>query len=497
MMGGIISGTGDVLALAVLFGITIFVHELGHYLVARWCGLVIDTFSIGFGPSIWKRKIGGTVYKIGWIPFGGYVALPQLDPAGMDAIQGKPESAAAESEPAKDAALETPASLPPIAPWKKILVSLAGVTGNMLFALVLAYTIYLLPQSEVGGKDTLIGHVSEDSAAYEAGLRAGDRIVAVGGERVADWHDYVVLTVLHGSSNTVALTVLREDKERTLHVPTEEQEMGIRLVSGVGESSDVLIRAVAQGQPAEQAGVQAGDVVLQFAGIPIAGTGHFIALVDQHGGRATPLVVLRDGEPVDLVVTPVYREEYDRSLMGVEIASMETVVMPWMRHRDPWKQVKGDADGILRVLRALVTPRESRQAARGLGGPVLILATLWVSIQASFLSAVGFIRFLNVNLAILNLLPIPVLDGGHIVFALIEWISRRRVHPKVMSTLVNMFAALLIAVIVLLTLRDSPRAFRMVRGIWDARNAEAPVAAHEDAETDTDAVGSDVQGDLP
>src|SRR5210317_1991058 len=115
----IIKSLGDVLVLIVLFGITIFVHELGHFWVALKCGLVVDTFSIGFGPAIWKKKVNGVVYKIGWIPFGGYVALPQLDPSGMSHIQdGEGEQETRE--------------LPPVAPWKRILVSVAGAGGNVI-----------------------------------------------------------------------------------------------------------------------------------------------------------------------------------------------------------------------------------------------------------------------------------------------------------------------------------------------------------------------------
>jgi regulator of sigma E protease len=139
--------------------------------------------------------------------------------------------------------------------------------------------------------------------------------------------------------------------------------------------------------------------------------------------------------------------------------------LPWMRHKNPWAQIKSDATEILRILKALVTPRESKQAAAALGGPVMILTFLWLSIKVSIFNAVGFLRFLNVNLAILNMLPIPVLDGGHIVFSIWEGLTRKRVPPKFVNALTNVFATLLIGAFVLITFRDVVRLPRFFEGI--------------------------------
>ena len=127
----IFSNATAAVAVILLFGVSVFVHEFGHFLAARLCGLVVDVFSIGFGPALWKKRLGTLTLKIGCIPFGGYVALPQLDPADMEAVQG-----AAEGGPSHP--------LPRIDPWKKMVVSLAGAVGNLLFALVLAWIVYSL-----------------------------------------------------------------------------------------------------------------------------------------------------------------------------------------------------------------------------------------------------------------------------------------------------------------------------------------------------------------
>jgi regulator of sigma E protease len=135
--------------------------------------------------------------------------------------------------------------------------------------------------------------------------------------------------------------------------------------------------------------------------------------------------------------------------------------MPWMLYKNPVDQLRYDALAIVRVLKALVTPAEARQAAGGLGGPIAIFSMLTMSIKMGLVNTLGLIRFLNVNLAVLNLLPIPVLDGGHIVFALWHGITRRRVNVKVQTALINLFAVLLIGAMLVLSFKDIDRTWRI------------------------------------
>jgi len=481
MFGSIIGSAADLVVLVLLFGVTIFVHELGHFLLALLFKMRVDTFAIGFGPPIWKRTVRGITYKIGWIPVGGYVALPQLDPAAMSAVQGKDKDAGEE-----DGAPAKPVT--PAAPWKRIVVSVSGAAGNVAFAFLLAWIIYLAPppSGASGGGDTLIGFVSTNSAAYEAGLRTGDRIVAVNDEVVDTWHDYSVLCTLGAGGSNVVLTVQTDGERRQVRVPVVEADMGVAQVEGVARSMLCIVSDVLPGGSAEEAGLEVGDRITQFNGERVASTQHFIRLVAGRAGEPTPIAVERDGEERELTVIPRYDRDQDRALIGVTVSPGFENAMPWMQYRNPLDQLKNDAMGIVRILRALVTPKEAGQAAKGLGGPIMIFTALWMSIKVSMLNAVGFLRFLNVNLAILNLLPIPVLDGGHVLFALWEGVTRRKVHPKVANALVNVFAALLIGVLVLLSLRDvwrAPRFFRALRRDQseEADRTAAPTNDTEDA----------------
>ena len=479
-MRAFISHFDDGLVLFILFSFTIFIHELCHFLTARKFGLVIETFSIGFGPAIWKKKHKGITYKIGWIPFGGYVALPQLDPSGMQKIQGQ------EGDGAKPGAN---GRLPAISPWVKILVSVSGVVGNVILAVILAWVIYATPGAKTAQGDTVIGFVSEGSAAYEAGLRPGDRILEVEGEPVRSWHDFTVETVLRTSpSNAVALTVESRGDTRTVEVMTSETEDGQAFVEGILRSAKCMVKSVMPGSPAEDAGLKSGDIIISYDGEPVAGTGHFIEMVAKSGGEPAPISVEREGSEIETVVTPRFDPEEQRPLIGVRLEPTQ-IILPWMRYKDPWRQIKGDAGEITRILRALVTPRESKKAAGALGGPVMIITWLWLSIKMSIFNALGFLRFLNVNLAILNLLPIPVLDGGHIVLSLYEGVTRRKVHPKLVNIVVNIFATLLILVFVILTFRDVLRLPRIFgRGGQDETPAVVKTNAVEAAAAGTNAV---------
>jgi regulator of sigma E protease len=393
--------------------------------------------------------------------------------------------------------------LPAVSPWKRILVSVAGAAANMILAIVLAWIIYWSPESKKetseSGPEARVGHVATNAPAYAAGMRTGDLIVEVNGKKVRSWYDFgVECSLLSDATGTVAVVVQSGDQTRTLMVPYVEGEMGLRGVDGLDKQSICVISDVVAGGSAAEAGVLAGDEVYQIDGITVHGAQHFIDLVSERGGKTVPLVVAREGKRVTVMVTPKYSDTVKRALIGVQIGSLGGMAFPWMEYRNPWDQIKADAGMIGRVLKALVTPKEAAQAANGLGGPFMIVATLWVSIKVSFINALGFLRFLNVNLAILNLLPIPVVDGGHVVFALWEGITRRRVNPRFVNILVNGFAILLIGVFILLTMRDVKR-LNQIFGFFrkddaaaasnavpvsaTASNVEAGVAADTNAAT--------------
>lgn len=380
----------------LLFSVAIAIHEFGHFIVALWLGLRVERFSIGFGPAIFKWRRGGVEYRVSWIPLGGYVLIPDIDPEGTKALEGGGEAKKRVSMP----------------PWKEILVAVAGPAMNILLAVVLAFLLAAVPQARFGELPTVVNGFLADKEtggcpAADAGMRRGDRVVSVGGHAVNTWSEM-------------------------------------------------------------QTEVQIADT------------------------RPTEFVVLRRGERVALTLTPARDEITGACYIGALSLPNESRSSAWMPARNPFKQLAWDAGSIFRALKGLVTPSEMKATGKALGGPVMIAEEIYNSVRRDLWDGLGFLRFLNVNLAVLNLLPIPVLDGGLIMFALVALVFRRRVPEKVVNALSTCFMAILVGLMGLLICRDSMRSWRIHShrtAVAEERTVDDGNAKEDDAAHDASAEG--------
>jgi regulator of sigma E protease len=432
------------LALVILLlGASIFVHELGHFLVARLCGMVVDTFSIGFGHAIWKKKVGDVTYKIGWIPFGGYVALPQMDPT----LDAKAETETQER------------ALPHVAPWKRIVVSLAGATGNILFAIPLAWLVFL------GGRpaaphetNSLIGYVETNGTAYAGGARIGDQILAVNGTPVNNWND---ISAICATSNVADLHLRSlTGLEKSVQIVLTNGMLGMKQISDLMPQQYCTVAKTMPGSAAAAAQIHRGDRVLECDGQRIFSRPQLTDIVSAREGQSVSIKLQRGGEVVAMQITPHYNAKEKRALIGIIYTDWRfDVDLTKKTHPRPAAQLREHATMIFRVLQALVTPGSAGKTAELIGGPLEIIVEYWLMIQSSFMLALWFTCFLNVNLAVVNLLPIPVFDGGHIVFALWEAVTRRPIHRKVANGLMNFFVILILCLAAFLTYRDVMRNF--------------------------------------
>jgi regulator of sigma E protease len=444
-------------ALLVLFffGLTIFVHELGHFLVARRRGMKVERFSIGFGPKIWGYKKDGIDYRVSWFPFGGYVALPQMAP--METIEGKTDSTAEQ--------------LPPASPLSKILVAFAGPVMNIIFAFLLGTILWKIGMP-MPNDSAVIGWVEPGSLEEQKGLRPGDRIVEVSGKPISRWTELVGM-VATSHEDTLKIVVERGDQTFTMDLDTPvHPQFGARVVN-VFPRGRPFAQRVMSGTPAEEAGIRAGDKILAFNGVPIFSARQLIELVGKRADQATEIRLMRDEKIEVLQVTPRILPGETAARIGLQLG--DEIVRPGPT---PMQQFRDVFDLMGYTFKALMHSEKTGVGVKSLSGPVGIMGGWWYEFAyGGMRRGLWLAIVLNINLAILNLLPLPVLDGGHIVFAALEGIIRRPLNAKVVNALSTAFAVLLISFMLYVTFHDIQRFFGPVGrgGSRTSTNQVAPV----------------------
>jgi len=434
------------LEVLLLFNLLIFVHELGHFLAARWRGLKIDRFAIWFGKPIWMTKINGVEYALGTIPAGGYVSLPQM--ATMEAIEGKGESA---GKP-----------LPPISALDKIIVAFAGPLFSFLLALAFAVVVMVVgrPVSDTE-KTTVIGYVAKGGPADEAGLRPGDRILAVDGKPVTKFSgmgDSVMWRIVSSVKEVVPVRVERDGKVVDLYPkPSKEptkiwERKSLRKIQ-IGPAYDLVVADMATNSPAKLAGLKSGDRIVAINGLKVYNFGTMEDYVETHAKETLTLSCVRSGQPLEIKVKPEVPVSPPDQKASLGILSLED---KWtLRHPGAIEQVNSSVTAMLETFGALFA-RHSDIKPQHLGGAVKIMDVYYrlFNSEQGWRLAIWFSVLMNVNLALLNMLPIPVLDGGHILLAIIEGIRRRPISARIISAIQTGCAVLLIGFMVYIAFYD-------------------------------------------
>jgi regulator of sigma E protease len=445
-----------ILEVLLLFNLLIFVHELGHFLAARWRGLKVERFSIWFGKPIWQKEINGVVYCLGSIPAGGYVALPQM--AAMDAIEGKPGS--------------RPDELPPISALDKIIVALAGPVFSFGLALVFAVLVWQIgrpvPETET---TTTIGYVMTNSPAELAGLRPGDRIVKVDGLPVTRFigiGDSVTWRVWRSEGDILPITVVRDGQEVTFNTkPTRAEtsaweRRALRQVQ-IFPLETPLVARVEPNSPAALAKLRPNDIITSVNGKKPLNPAVIGEEIRRAPEEPITLRVLRGSNEIAVTIKPVLPEGWKDNPNVPEEMRYPQLGLEWERggrssidHPVPLEQIRTSVTQIATTLGAVLS-RKSDIGLQHLSGPVGIVRIYYRLFEAEngWRLAIWFSVVLNVNLGLLNLLPIPVLDGGHITLALIEGIRRRPMNMRIIGAIHTSCAMIIIGYMLFLTFFDA------------------------------------------
>jgi regulator of sigma E protease len=464
------------LEVVLLFNLLIIVHEFGHFLAARWRGLKVERFGVWFGKPIWQRKINGVTYCLGSIPAGGYVALPQMAP--MEAIEGKNE--------------EQQESLPPVSPLDKIIVAFAGPLFSFGLALAFAFLVWGIgrPMSEADST-TVIGHVFQDSPAEKAGLKPGDKILEVDGEPVSKFTgigDSVTWRVVRSEGETIPVRVERDGRILTVEAKPVKEETdawersGLRQIK-IAPKQTPIIAKIYTNSPAAEAGLKPNDVILEVDGQRLYSTITLGEYIGKKGEQQIDLTVRRGEKVFEVALTPerpINLPDDERPMIGI---GWDFFGQAGLVHPGPVEQIRSSVNAMASTIGALFSPKSDIKPQH-LAGPVGIMRIYYMLFESEqgWRHAIWFSVLLNVNLALLNLLPIPVLDGGHIVMALVEWVRRKPISILLLQRIQTACAVVLIGFMLYLTVFDSAELFNG-NGNDNNRNMQPQFAPKEPAQT--------------
>ena len=449
-----------ILGAVVVLGVLIFVHELGHFLAAKSVGIAVVRFSFGLGPRTpLRRTIGETEYCLSWLPLGGYVKMAGLEEEGAAGqLEGPPDGGSWPRERTFEGK--------PL--WARVYVIAAGVAMNALFAVV----VYAFLAGAFGVREdhtVTVGAVDTTSlplgASALARVRPGDRVLRINGDTVEGWTD-IQTALLTAQAPLIRIELAGRSEPVVLEVPASEQEARLQVARALSPWYDALIGTVVPGGPASRAGVEPGDRIVRADTVTVRQWTDFTRVIEANPLSPVSLLVLRDSGEVALTVTPRGVSVRDSAAAGTRQVGRVDVglQLPPLRRYGLVAAVgqgfaeTGRAGGlILYTLKGLVLHQVS---PRDIGGPILVAQISGEMARLGIEPFLSFLALFSVNLAILNLLPIPVLDGGHLLFMAIEAVRRKPLSEQVRQRWTQVGFAVLVAIMLLALANDVVRVVR-------------------------------------
>lgn len=436
---------GTIIAFIIVFGILVFIHEFGHFSMAKLVGIRVEAFSFGYGRRLFGFRRKGTDYRVSLIPMGGYVKFLGEGETGAD---GK-------------------GSLPPdhyLAKkrYERFLVLVMGSVMNLLLALAISSVINMAGVDVWAYQEEkpVVGWIEPGSPAEKAGLRLGDEILAIAGKSTRTWQD-VELAIGTKPNRLLKVEVRRDGKALDLYLKTEKRTRYALGYAGFSGRFLTQVRMVKPGSPAEKGGLEQGDIILAIDDQPIFFY-QFVEFIEKSAGRQLEFRISRKGKEMALRITPQLEGKVGRIGIYQEPQTIRKKFGLFAAMGQSFKENMRNAFLVIRFIRDLIVGQASTQQ---LGGPLEIASFSYAALQMGFLAMLSWIGFISLQLGIINLLPIPVFDGGQIFVLALEGLFRRDFSPRVRQIWMQIGFAIFIFLIVFIILNDIVK--RMPRG-WES-----------------------------
>jgi len=403
-----------VLYFIISVGVLVLIHEFGHFIAAKSFGMKVDTFSIGFPPRAFGKKIGDTDYCISWIPIGGYVKVAGMVDESFDTdfLNHPPQPNEFRSKPM----------------YQRMIVVSAGVIMNFLLTFLIFYGINLV-NGKVFHATTTVSYVDPKSLAEKVGLKRGDKFLSVNGKAVDNWEDVESDIYLEDVATPLTLNVERGETDTSFTISKgkvkPDEAFGI-----YPDQMEIYLGSVSPVTPASKAGLQPGDVILSINGQTIYAETQIISIVSGNKGKPILLGVERGTEVKQISVTPNSDGKIGVSLLGRYTGKVVTYSYNVLSAVPAgFDQTFGATALLLQSIGRMITGQVS--FTKSIGGPIKIAQLATQSAEMGLVSFLGFLALLSISLAVLNILPFPALDGGHLAFLIYESIFKREVPTKI------------------------------------------------------------------
>jgi regulator of sigma E protease len=424
----------NLLSLIVVLGVLIFIHEGGHFLAARWLGASVPVFSFGFGKRLFGFKRGETDYRVSLIPLGGYVRIAGMGPD--------------ESEVVGVAADETPL----LPRWQRALISIAGPAANVVAAVVFVASAFVVGVQVPAWQDAApeIAWVDPTSPAADAGLHAGDVVVSVDGAPIATWRDLEMAT-LGAANRTLDVRYRRDGHEASVSLTPKSVTRYDLGYAGLAPPLPAEVPSVQPGSPAEQAGLQPGDRILAVDGEPVR---HFYDVIRLVGGKANQQVTLTIGRGASTLTIPATpRDVSGQGKLGIPAPN------PTVLKRLGVVAALGEgASECVRMTRetfaVIGRMLRGRSSIKQMSGPIDIARFSGEAARTGVVALVWLLGVISLQLAIFNVLPIPLLDGGHLALLAIEGVRRKDLSWKTKERILNVGFWLIMVLVVVVLYND-------------------------------------------